>query len=120
MYRIIAVPILCATLALSGCSFFTSADKAALVSSDVAAVEVALTTAETLALMYTKLPRCAPIVPGTELGFGTVLCSKQAVVDKIKSLDMTAYNAVHLAMDNKGTVSAALTAIAVFSTAIPK
>lgn len=95
-----------AALALSACSTATTT-----VSNDVAAAEVSLTTAEHLALFYTRLPRC---------GGAVAICSNQATVDKIKALDSTAYTAVHAAMDNKGTLSAALTAVSAFSTAIPK
>lgn len=106
-FQITAIVALCAAIALSAC-----ANSSNQVASDVAAAEVSLTTAEHLALLYTKLPRCATGSPA--------ICSDQVTVDKIKSLDNQAYIAVHAAMDNKGTVSAALTAISAFSTAIPK
>jgi len=105
--RLIAVPILCGGLALSGCSLFTTT----AVSNDVAAAEVSLTAAEQAALIYTSRPRCNGATP---------LCSTQATVDRIKVLDNQAYTAVTAARDNKGTLSAAIAAVEAFSTAIPK
>lgn len=82
------------------------------VSSKVAAAEVSLTTVENLASIYTHLPRCAPTTAGP--------CSDQSTVDKIKALDMQAYNAVMAARQNEALLSAALTAITNLQSAIPQ
>jgi hypothetical protein len=83
------------------------------VSAKVDAAVVGLTTAESLALIYTKLPRCTtPSAPS--------LCSDQATVDKIKSLDTTAYNAVKAAEANEALLGVALSAVTAFQSAIPK
>lgn len=80
------------------------------VSSDVAATEIALTAAETLALSYTSLPRCPVAAPA---------CSTQAAVDNIKALDNKAYTAVVAARSNSALISMAVTAISAFRNAIP-
>ena len=94
-------------LLVSACA--TSPD----VSAKIDAAIVGLSTAESLALIYTRLPRC--VVPK-----GVMLCSDPATVQKIKDLDMTAYNAVKAAEKNGALVSAALDAVQAFQTAIPK
>lgn len=80
------------------------------VTSDVAATEIALTAAETLALSYTSLPRCPIAAPA---------CSTQATVDNIKALDNKAYTAVVAARSNSALISVAVTAISAFRNAIP-
>ncbi len=68
-----------------------------------------LALAETLALDYTRLPRCPAVAP----------CSDQATVDKIKAAATTAHNAVKMAEQNEGMLDAAITAVASFSRTIP-
>jgi TRAP-type C4-dicarboxylate transport system permease small subunit len=92
------------TLSLAACS--TSQP----VSNDVAAAEIALTSAERVALIYTTLPRC---------GGAVTICSAQATVDKIKALDTEAYTAVKAAQKNSALISAAWAAISSFQSAIP-
>lgn len=94
------------TALLAGCA---SQQTTSAVGADVAAAEVALTAAETIALHYATLPRCP----------AAVLCSSQAVVDKIKALDRTAYSAVEAAKANAGLLAVAITAIADLRHAIP-
>jgi hypothetical protein len=81
------------------------------VASEIAAAEVSLTMAQDLALIYAKLPRC---------GGKANVCSDQATVDKLKSLNRTAYTAVHAAMNNEALIADAFVAISTFSSAIPK
>lgn len=80
------------------------------VTSDVAATEIALTAAETLALSYTSLPRCPIAAPA---------CSAQVTVDNIKALDNKAYTAVVAARSNSALISVAVAAISAFRNAIP-
>ena len=89
---------------LAACSTSTS------VSNDVAATEIALTAAERVALIYTTLPRCSS---------SATLCSTQAMVDKIKSLDQRAYTAVEAAKADSALISAAWVAISTLQSAIP-
>jgi len=56
--------------------------------SSVAALEVGLTTTENAAIAYVRLPNC-----GTP-NAAPVLCSDPAVVAKLKTADMTAYQAI--------------------------
>ncbi len=98
--------ILVAGLGLAACAGQQTTNA---VSSDVAATEIALTAAETLALSYTSLPRCP----------AAAVCSTQAVVDNIKALDNKAYTAVVAARSNTALVGAAVTAISLFRNAIP-
>ena len=78
-------------------------------SNGVAAAEIALTSAEKTALIYTKLPRCP----------AASLCSTQAAVDKIKAADNTAFIAVQAARTNEALLGAALTAIQTLTASIP-
>ncbi len=105
MRRLLIGAVLAASLGACASQQATNA-----VSSDVAASEIALTAAETLALSYTSLPRCPKAAPA---------CSAQATVDKIKALDNTAYNAVVMARSNAGLVGFAVTAISDLRNAIP-
>jgi hypothetical protein len=82
------------------------------VAQDIAAVEVALTASEQLALVYTSLPRCGS-------AGASALCSSQATVDAIKKADNTAYSAVIAARSNSALISAAVTAISGLRSAIP-
>lgn len=91
-----------ALLALAGCANPG-------VSSKVDAAVVALTTAENVALVYTRLPRCP--APGP--------CSDQATVDRIKSADMQAYQAVKAAEQNEALLSVALQAVASLQAVVP-
>lgn len=77
--------------------------------SKVDAAVVALTTAERLALVYTKLPRCPAPAP----------CSDPNTVTRIKSLDSQAYSAVKAAESNEALLDAALVAIQNFQAAVP-
>lgn len=70
--------------------------------SDVAAAEVALTTAERAALVYTTLPSADP-----------------AVKAKIKAADNVAYKAVKAAEGGMGTAASAIAAISSLSSIIP-
>lgn len=76
---------------------------------DIVAAEVALTAAEKATVLYERLPRCP----------GPAVCSDQAVVNKIKALDQTAYNAVKAAEANPALVSAAVSAVTDLKNAIP-
>jgi hypothetical protein len=99
--RVLAVLLM---LSMVGCSTSTS------VSNDVAAAEIALTSAERVALIYTSLPRCGGVAR---------LCSAQATVDSIKALDTKAYTAVKAAEKDSGLISAAWVAISTLQGAIP-
>lgn len=96
-------------LGVAACSTTTSRG----VTTTVDAAVVGLSTAETLALIYTKLPRC--IVPKTSM-----LCSDAGIVRKLKDLDMVAYNAVKAAEKNEALISTAIDAVAALQTAIPR
>lgn len=101
-----ALLLVASVAVLTGCSI------SAPVAQDIAAVEVALTASEQLALVYTSLPRCGA-------SGASALCSTQAVVDKIKSADNTAYSAVVQARSNSALISAAVTAIDTLRSTIP-
>ncbi len=94
---------------LSGALLTAACSTTVGVSSSVDAAVVGLTTAERLALIYTSLPRCPAPAP----------CSDPATVQKIKDLDLTAYNAVKAAEKNEALLSGALTAISAFQSAVP-
>ena len=98
-----------ACLAVAACTATTS------VSNDVAAAEITLTGLENVAVIYNHLPRCA--APGSPPG--PVFCSDQATVDKIRSLDNSAYQAVMAARQNSALLSNALLAIGSLQSAIP-
>ncbi len=100
MLSLFAVPL----VLLVACSASTS------VNNDVAAAEIALTSAERVALIYTSLPRC---------GGTATLCSTQVTVDKIKNLDLQAYTAVKAAEKDSGLISAAWVAISTLQSVIP-
>jgi hypothetical protein len=105
MKRLIAAPLLC--LGLAACPATTPP-----VAQDIAAVEVALTATEQLALVYTSLPRC--VTPGA-----AALCSAQGTVDSIKAADNVAYKAVVAARSNSGLITAALSAIGALRSTVP-
>lgn len=67
------------SVAVSGCS---SGGAGSSAKSDVAAAEVALTTADTLAAAYVSLPAC---------GGATKVCSDPATVTKIRAAAANAY-----------------------------
>lgn len=104
--------VLVGTTFLWGCGAQTATTTGvgSKVSSTVAQVEVALTVAERAALIYKRLPPC-PTKP---------LCSDPAIVARILDLDNQAYNAVVLARSNPALLSAAILAVNMFSSAIPK
>ena len=79
------------------------------VSNDILAAKVGLTASFKAATLYERLPRCP----------GPVLCSEQAVVDRIKALATQAHDAVALADANAAMISAAILAITNFNDAIP-
>lgn len=92
--------ILFSVFALAACSTTPSA----LSPSDVAKAEVALTSAEQAALIYTSLPRC-PQPSG--------LCSQTATVAAIKKADAVAYAALIAVVDGPSlaTAEAAISAL---------
>ena len=81
------------------------------VTAGVEAAAIALTTAERLALIYKKLPRCGTV--------GSNVCSDPDVVKRMLDLDNTAYAAVKSAEQNQALLATAVTAIANFRSAIP-
>lgn len=95
----------CSLLALGACQAGTPAQ------TPVAEAEVALTTAERLALHYVTLPACPK----------ATLCSDAATVAKIKAADNVAYAAVKAARANNtdANVAAANAAIAGLLSIIP-
>jgi hypothetical protein len=95
----------------AGLSLSLAACASNTVGNDAAAAEIALTSAERVALIYTTLPRCGGVA---------TICSNPATVDKIKALDQQAYTAVKAAENNSGLISAAWAAISIFQSAIPK
>lgn len=105
MKRIAIIGFACCALALAACT--TPA-----VQTDAAAAEVALTTAERLALAYTTLPQCGA-------AGATAICSDPAIKAKIKAADNTAYTAVKAAETGGTTVAAAVAAIAALQAVIP-
>jgi hypothetical protein len=95
-----------AALPLAACGSLAPAPPAT-VANGIAAVEIALTNAEILALDYTTLPRCMPQM--------LLACSDPAIVQKIKDYDNRAYAAVTLARRNQTMIGVAWTAISAFS-----
>jgi hypothetical protein len=83
------------------------------VTATVDAAVVGLTTAESLALVYTKLPRCGTVA-------SMFVCSDLDTIKKLKDLDNTAYKAVKAAEANEALLSDALIAVTAFQSAIPK
>lgn len=79
------------------------------VNNSVAALEISLTAAETLATNYVALPRCP----------AAAVCSDPATVSKIKSLDQQAYTAVKAAEADSTLISTAIAAVSAFQTSIP-
>lgn len=84
---------------LAGCGTLSGLGSiAGSAKADVAALEVALSAAETAALAYVSLPPCAPAAPP--------LCSKAEIVARIGQLDETAYAAVKTAEGIAGSLTA--------------
>jgi hypothetical protein len=83
------------------------------VPSKVDAAVVGLTTAESLALVYVKLPRCGTVA-------SMFVCSDLDTMNKLKALDNIAYKAVKAAENNEALLSDALIAVTAFQSAIPK
>ena len=110
MKRFNVCAVLVSAAFLWGCGAQTTAVVDSKISTTVAQVEVALTAAEQAALIYKRLPTC-PAKP---------VCSDPAVVAKILNLDNQAYNAVVLARNNPALLSAAVMAVNMFSSSIPK
>lgn len=101
--KTVALPLVL-LVALASCGVSTSTTPVTTATSNtVAGAEVALTAGENIAYQYASLPRCGTGVP--------VLCSDQTTVDKIKSLDNTAYNAVKTAEANSSQLTAAEAAV---------
>lgn len=103
------LPLILSVSSLIGCTTTQPAGT-------VAATEIALTTAESLAFHYATLPTCPTAAPA---------CSDPAVVARIKAADNTAYAAVKAARaataagNDNGTVAAASAAVAALNAAIP-
>lgn len=123
MNRYLATPLACvAMLALASCSNPAAPTVQPIppapvssnprISNTVAAVEIALTNAEKLALHYTALPRCGASAPP--------LCSDPATVQRIKDADNTAYNAVVKARSDEALIGVAFAAVSTFSALIPQ
>lgn len=102
----------CAAIGLALCTVVACGTPSPGVAAKVDAAVVGLTTAEKLALIYTRLPSCETTAKGK-------LCSDPAVKQKIKDLDNTAYKAVKAAEKNEALLSAALDAVAALQSAIP-
>lgn len=103
--RVIIIGLVMA-LTLSACA---SQQAATVTTNSVAGAEIALTSAEKAALVYTSLPRCP----------GVALCSDPTLVTKIKSADNVAYGAVMAARSNSALVAVALTSIQNLTNLIP-
>lgn len=80
---------------------------------DIAAVEVALTAAETAATAYVKLPACT--------GANAPVCADPKIVAQIKSADTQAYDAVQIAKAalSVASLAQAQAAVSALTKAIP-
>ena len=96
------VLVLLLAVPVAGCSL-RSGDVKSGSDRSLAAVEIALTNAEMLALKYTSLPRCAPEVPQP--------CSDAEIVARIKEADAKAYALVVAARQDSAKLPDALRAV---------
>jgi hypothetical protein len=105
MKRLILAVALCGSLAACATPPTTT------ISNSVAALQLSLTGAINMALIYTRLPRCHVAPPP---------CSDQAKVQQIKDYELKAYDLVKAARENEALIGVAMVAIDTLVKVIPR